>query len=257
VFERFDNAARATVVYAEREASGLRHDHIGTEHLLLGLLHDDVNPAALDGRGVRYAPVRDAVVTAFTEAGVPGDTPTPGEALATLGIDVDEVRRKAETAFGPDALRFPRPAFTLRAKKVLETSARTAQQFGQFTIGADHLLLGLIGDPAGLAAKTLRRLGVDLDDLRTDVVGRIAPEQLDLERLNHRVVRLSSHVSRLTGEEHEWGEPIVQQLHARVLAARVSAADRTRAVQRDLVAELTDILRATENALEAAAVPRP
>ncbi|WP_308293174.1 Clp protease N-terminal domain-containing protein [Streptomyces sp. TS71-3] len=125
----------------------------------------------------------------LTAAGVTGAGGQDAkDALATLGIDVDEIRRRADDTFGPGRFHFPRPAFTLHAKKAMEMTLRESRALGHEHIGTEHLLLGLIaeeaahseanGDPGpgpGGAARILGALDVDPAALRTAVLTRIGP----------------------------------------------------------------------------------
>lgn len=182
MFERFTEEAREVVQNAQEEARRLRHRQIGTEHLLLAMAEAAEGPGsqALRDRGLDPADLRRRVV------GVVG--PPAGEldpqALATLGIDLDEVRRVTEASFGPGALdaRGDKPAppghipFSKRAKKVLELSLREALRLGHKHIGGGHILLGLIREGEGLAAQVLVDAGADLAGLRDDVIRRISAE---------------------------------------------------------------------------------
>ncbi|WP_377267213.1 Clp protease N-terminal domain-containing protein [Peterkaempfera sp. SMS 1(5)a] len=177
MFERFTVDARQTVVLAQSEARSLHHSHVGTEHLLLALAGGADGPAAgvLRDHGLETADLRRRIVTAL-DGGLDQD------ALATLGIDLDQVRRAAEANFGPGALQTPahRPTrksghipFSDRAKKVLELSLREAVRLKHREIGTGHLLLGLIREGDGLAARVLTEAGADLPGIRADVVRRI------------------------------------------------------------------------------------
>jgi ATP-dependent Clp protease ATP-binding subunit ClpA len=181
MFERFTKEARAVVVRAQEEARRLRAPFIDTEHLLLAML-DGAGPAtrALCDRGADPADLRRRIAAV---AGPPGDDLDP-DALATLGIDLDEVRRATEAAFGPGALdaRRGKPVrpghipFTRRAKKVLELSLRESLRLGHNHIGTGHLLLGLIREGEGLATRVLTGSGVELTALRDDVIRLISSE---------------------------------------------------------------------------------
>ena len=143
MFERFTDRARRVVVLAQEEARLLNHDHIGTEHILLGLIHE--------GEGVAYL------------------------ALTELGISLDAVRAQveAEIGQGSEAPGGHIP-FTPRAKKVLELSLREALQLGHNYIGTEHILLGLIREGEGVAARVLVGLGAGLDRVRQQVVQLLA-----------------------------------------------------------------------------------
>ncbi len=139
MFERFTDRARRVVVLAQEEARDLDHNYIGTEHLLLGLCHE--------GAGVAV------------------------HALEALGVSLLAVREQVEEIVGRGGQQ---PSghipFTPRAKKVLELSLRESQQLGHEYIGTEHLLLGLIREGQGVAARVLGNLGVDLSRARQQVI---------------------------------------------------------------------------------------
>jgi ATP-dependent Clp protease ATP-binding subunit ClpA len=178
MFERFTSEAREAVVGAQQQARELRHDHVGTEHLLLGLLTQEGTTAAtaLGRHGVTRAAVAGDVVRSI------GGEQLDAEALTSLGIDLDAVRSSVEATFGPGALDAPgrRRArgghipFTPRAKKVLELSLREALALKSRSITDGHVLLGLIREGQGLAAEVLHDRGVDLPALRDEVRSALA-----------------------------------------------------------------------------------
>src|SRR5437867_2380669 len=139
MFERFTDRARRVVVLAQEEARVLHHDHIGTEHILLGLIRG--------GEGVA------------------------AEALESLGISLEAVRQHVGEITG-QGQRAPSGhiPFTPRATKVLELSLREALQLGHNYIGTEHILLGLIRDGEGVAAQVLQKLGADLNRVRQQVI---------------------------------------------------------------------------------------
>ena len=172
MFERFTPEARQVVEGAQQQARDLRHDRIGTEHLLLALLarQGTTSAAALGRHGL----TRSAVVTdvaRFT------GTELDASALTSIGIDLDAVRTSVEATFGPGALddrggrgtRSGHIPFTPRAKKVLELSLREAIALRSRSITDAHLLLGLIREGEGLAAQVLHDRGVDLPALREEL----------------------------------------------------------------------------------------
>jgi ATP-dependent Clp protease ATP-binding subunit ClpC len=140
MFERFTDRARRVIVLAQDEARMLDHNYVGTEHLLLGLIHEGDGIAA--------------------------------KALESLGISLDVVREQVEGIIGrgQQAPRSGHIPFTPRAKKVLEFSLREALQLGHSYIGTEHILLGLIREGQGVAAQVLVGLGVDLDRARERVI---------------------------------------------------------------------------------------
>jgi ATP-dependent Clp protease ATP-binding subunit ClpA len=190
MLERFTVQARETVLRAREERRQLRHPHIGTEHLLLAMLSEDA--------GLAYAVLHEAGVDAATVRAqvrrLVGTTPAGfGEedaaALRSVGIDLDAVLARIEESFGPDALDPPPPAqpgrgllgrrrrasgrLSPRARKVLELSLREALRLKHNHIGTEHILLGLIREGEGLAAKILTESGVDLADLRRATEARL------------------------------------------------------------------------------------
>ncbi len=179
MFERFTDSARAAVALAQEEARALGHAHIGAEHLLLALARDGQSTAgaALGARGLSAAGLRAQLAAAGGEL--------DAQALAMIGIDLDQVRRATEAAFGPGALdraargraaRLGHRPFTKRAKKVLELALREALRLGHRHIGSGHLLLGLVREGDGMATRLLVEAGTDLAALRSDVERRLAAE---------------------------------------------------------------------------------
>ena len=139
MFERFTDRARRVVVLAQEEARMLNHNYIGTEHVLLGLIHE--------GEGVA------------------------AKALESLGISLEAVRSQVEEIIGQgQAAPTGHIPFTPRAKKVLELSLREALQLGHNYIGTEHILLGLIREGEGVAAEVLVKLGADLNRVRQQVI---------------------------------------------------------------------------------------
>ena len=139
MFERFTDRARRVVVLAQEEARMLNHNYIGTEHILLGLIHE--------GEGVA------------------------AKGLEALGISLEGVRAQVEEIIG-QGQQAPSGhiPFTPRAKKVLELSLREALQLGHNYIGTEHILLGLIREGEGVAAQVLVKLGADLNRVRQQVI---------------------------------------------------------------------------------------
>ena len=139
MFEKFTDKARRVVVLAQEEAKLLNHNYIGTEHILLGLIHE--------GEGVA------------------------AEALEALGINLEQVREQVQDIIG-QGQQSPSGhiPFTPRAKKVLELSLREALQLGHSYIGTEHLLLGLIREGEGVAAQVLTKLGADTNKVRQQVI---------------------------------------------------------------------------------------
>jgi ATP-dependent Clp protease ATP-binding subunit ClpA len=139
MFERFTDRARRVVILAQEEARMLNHNFIGTEHILLGLIHE--------GQGVAAS------------------------ALQSLGISLEAVRQQVEQIIGRgEQAPCGHMPFTPRAKKVLELSLRESRLLGHYYIGTEHILLGLIREGEGVAAQVLVRLGADLNRVRQQVL---------------------------------------------------------------------------------------
>jgi ATP-dependent Clp protease ATP-binding subunit ClpA len=172
MFERFTEDARQVVVRAQEEARRLHSDHIGTEHLLLGLLDQDSPTAAVL---VRHGLTREPTVTAIRA--FTGAEGLDAAALGAVGIDLDAVRDSVEAAFGPGALDSPGGArgpkghlpFTPRAKKVLELSLREAIAGKSRSIADGHIALGLLREGEGLAMKVVHDRGIDAGALREEI----------------------------------------------------------------------------------------
>jgi hypothetical protein len=148
MFERFTDKARNTVILAQEEARALRHDHIGTEHLLLGLLRetDGAGASALTSLGIGLAAARDRVAAAAA------------------------VAAQAQGGSAPRQVALAHIPFTPQAKRTLELALREALQLGHDYIGTGHILLGLVRDPACRGASILFALGADQAAVRERVI---------------------------------------------------------------------------------------
>ena len=175
MFERFTDRARRVVVLAQDEARMLNHNYIGTEHILLGLLHE--------GEGVA------------------------AKALESLGISLDTVRQQVEEIIG-QGQQAPSGhiPFTPRAKKVLELSLRESLQLGHNYIGTEHVLLGLIREGDGVAAQVLVRLGADRNRVRQQVIqllhGHQGKEPVSARSAERQLRLLPAVQARLEEVEH-------------------------------------------------------
>src|SRR6202035_3154585 len=139
MFERFTERARQVVVLAQEEARALRHNYVGTEHILLGLLREEEGVAA--------------------------------RTLESLGLTVERVRAQVVRIVGSDDdVVQGQIAFTPRAKKVLELSFRESQSIGHNHIGTEHILLGLIREGEGVAARILLDFDADPETIRNAVI---------------------------------------------------------------------------------------
>jgi hypothetical protein len=177
MFERFTDKARHTVVLAQEEARRLRHDHIGTEHLLLGLLREPDGAAAT--------------------------------ALISLGIGLDAVRDRVAAA-GPQApgrsgeMVSGHIPFTPQAKRTLELALREALQLGHDYIGTGHILLGIVRDPGCRGAAVLFELGADQAAIRERII-ELRPATR---------ARVTSGRSRFPTESTRWIDSMVARLLA-------------------------------------------
>jgi ATP-dependent Clp protease ATP-binding subunit ClpC len=145
MFERFTERARRVIILAQDEAKRLNHSAVGTEHILLGIVRE--------GEGVA------------------------SKVLESLNIPADRVRAEIEGAIGRgDRTPYEEVAFTPRAKKVLELALDEARRLGHNYIGTEHLLLGLIREGEGVAARVLEAMGADLERVRAQVVYLLGEE---------------------------------------------------------------------------------
>ena len=157
MFERFSDRARRVVVLAQEEARLLNHNYIGTEHILLGLIHE--------GEGVA------------------------ANALESLDVSLEAVRVQVEDIIGHGgSAPSGHIPFTPRAKKVLELSLREALQLGHNYIGTEHVLLGLIREGEGVAAQVLVRLGADLSRVRQRVIQILSGLGTEAQTMGHEVL---------------------------------------------------------------------
>jgi hypothetical protein len=197
-FRRFSDRARRAVHLAEEEALLLRHDYVGTEHLLLGLLYE--------GQGVA------------------------AEALDSLGISPEDVRRQVTeiTGHGHSSPADPVP-FTPQAKKVLELSLREALALGHHYIGTEHLLLGLLRDGEGVAAQVLIRLGAGYARVRERVLDLLTGGCEQADRQTQLPADLADAAEQLT--------QVRQQKEAAFSAGHLDAAAELRDQERQLFSD--------------------
>jgi len=161
MFERFTDRARRVVVLAQEEARMLNHNYIGTEHILLGLIHE--------GEGVA------------------------AKALESLGISLEAARQQVEEIIG-QGQQAPSGhiPFTPRAKRILELSLREALQLGHNYIGTEHILLGIVCEGEGVAAQVLVRLGADSNRVRRQVIEQSSSTGLEATLMEARASRIAS-----------------------------------------------------------------
>jgi ATP-dependent Clp protease ATP-binding subunit ClpC len=187
MFERFTDRARRVVVLAQEEARMLNHNYIGTEHILLGLIHE--------GEGVAAT------------------------ALESMDISLEAVRSQVEAIIGQGvAVPTGHIPFTPRAKKVLELSLREAMQLGHNYIGTEHILLGLVREGEGVAAQVLEKLGADLNRIRQVVVALLS-SGVESERIESETLRSAATPKdqvRLAAQRASRARRLAEQLAASV-----------------------------------------
>jgi ATP-dependent Clp protease ATP-binding subunit ClpC len=192
MFERFTDQAHRAVVFAQEEARQLNHDHVGTEHVLAGLLREDRGAAA--------------------------------QVLEASGVTLDAVRERIEALAGhgqaPPRGHIP---FTPRAKKGFELALREAVRLGR-NIGTGHLLLGLIGQGDCVAVQVLGALGVDLQAFRARVVAETESRPEGLEYSPSPRVRTSSLRVRARARRTATSDPVQALLDS--IDDRLSAIER-------------------------------
>jgi ATP-dependent Clp protease ATP-binding subunit ClpC len=173
MFERFTDDAKQAIMLSEQETLDHGYDQIGPGHLLLGLIGVPAGIAGqvLLGHGVALPGARDETVRQLTAAGVVATGGrAPVEALASIGIDADEVRRRMDATFGPGKFRYPRPTYTPQARDAL---IKAVDEAGAADIGTGHMLLGLLSDSDSVAVGVLTRLGVDAATVRSETRRRL------------------------------------------------------------------------------------
>ncbi len=169
MFERFTEPARQVVVLAQEEARALKHNYIGTEHLLLGLLREREGLAA--------------------------------RALGALGVQLEDVRAQVAQIIGQgDEVEAGQIPFTPRAKRVLDLSLREALSLGHNYIGTEHLLLGIARENEGVAARILLDFDADAETLRNQVIGMLSgPGHTRVSGTARRSRRTSPYAALLLG----------------------------------------------------------
>ena len=192
MFEQFTERARRVIILAQEEAKRLKHDAVGTEHILLGI--------------VREGEERDSDVPWISREG----QGVASKVLESLNISPDLVRAEIETAIGRgERSPYEEVAFTPRAKKVLELALDESRRLKHNYVGTEHLLLGLICEGEGVAARELQAMGADLERVRSQVVrllaeGKLAPADR-LPSTPGLVDRIASRISSLVMNEQAGG----------------------------------------------------
>jgi ATP-dependent Clp protease ATP-binding subunit ClpC len=205
LFQRFTDGARHVVVLAQEEARLLGHNHVGTEHILLGLIHEEEGVAC--------------------------------QVLESLGISLQGAREHIEEIIGQGQAAPPvHMPFTPRAKKVLELSLRSAFELGRDYIGTEHILLGLVREGEGVAAQVLQKLGTDLNRIRSQVIA-LSPAQTRLEGSPvfegsdpEEQSRVARQISGLLDPKLQARNAAHRARRARELAARLAAVSGDPAV---------------------------
>ena len=141
MFGRFTEKAQKAILLAQEEAKRLKHNYVGTEHILLGLIAEDTGAGAL--------------------------------ALKEFGVDIEKARKEVEKAIGKGPEEVEIIGFTPRTKRIFELSLLQARNLGHNYIGTEHLLLGLLAEGEGVAIVVLQRLGVDIKKLAEKTITMI------------------------------------------------------------------------------------
>lgn len=195
MFERFTDRARRVVVLAQEEARLLNHHHIGTEHLLLGLVREEEGLAA--------------------------------HVLVSLGLRLDVVRERVAAIVGPGEKAQPSGhiPFTPRAKRVLELSLPEALQLGHDYIGTEHILLGLVEEGGGVAVRVMTDLELDVAGIRSEVIRALPEVRAAIENVGLARTRRAARLPEAELIE-SLSEPVAQ-LSARLarVEARLSAVE--------------------------------
>lgn len=166
MFERFTEEARRILVRAQDEARALGHPWLGTEHFLLALLEEERGPATSTLRDLGVS--REKIMEDFAGIVGPCKSPIPpaldSTALASIGIDLQEIRRRVEEAFGPGALEGTRAwrerdrlSLTPRSKRLLDRALREALRMGEKRVGPEHVLMAICQVPESLGARLIAR----------------------------------------------------------------------------------------------------
>ncbi|MEW8973725.1 MAG: ATP-dependent Clp protease ATP-binding subunit [Tissierellaceae bacterium] len=142
MFGRFTEKAQKAILLAQEEAKRLKHNYVGTEHILLGLIAEDTGVAAL--------------------------------ALKEFGVDIEKARKEIEKAVGKGVEESDILGFTPRTKRIFELSLLQARNLGHNYIGTEHLMLGLLAEGEGVAIVVLQRLGVDINKLAEKIINMIS-----------------------------------------------------------------------------------
>ena len=218
MFERFTERARQVVVLAQDEARALRHNYIGTEHLLLGLLREEEGIAA--------------------------------RVLGELGVTVDEVRAQVGRIVGQgdeevDTGQIP---FTPRAKKVLELALREAQALGHQYIGTEHVLLGLLRLTSGTAHVALRDLGIDMQSVRKTIDAVLGREERTMIQQIIPTSRVKKVIEIAFEEARRMGTNSVDSGHL-LIALTIEGEGIAAHVLADLGAGQKQVIAAVERAM--------
>jgi len=170
VFERFTERARQVVVLAQDEACALKHNYIGTEHLLLGLLREE------EGLGARV--------------------------LDSFDVTLEEVRAQVARIIGEgDEVKTGQIPFTPRAKKVLELALREALRLGHNYIGTEHILLGLAYEGEGVAMRILLDFDVDAEKIRNEIIRALPSGSVPVEHVAPLAPDLQEEIERVRVEK--------------------------------------------------------
>lgn len=174
MFERLTTSARQVLRASQDAAVSLGHDFIGAEHLLLGLMATDcVAGQVLREQGADLERMRAETVRQLEISGTGASNGQAArDALSAIGVDLAQIQRHADAAFGEGAFRFPRPGWSVEAKKALQRALAEAVNQGKQGIETEHLLLGVLGGGEGVAVQVLEGVGVNVGGLRRAALDR-------------------------------------------------------------------------------------
>src|SRR5699024_361016 len=182
MFGRFTERAQKVLALSQEEATRLGHNNIGTEHILLGLIRE--------GEGIA------------------------AKALQSLGLEIEKIQEEVEELIGVGQEPLQTIHYTPRAKKVVELSQDEARKLGHSYVGTEHILLGLIREGEGVAAKALQSLGLEIEKIQEEVEELIGVGQEPLQTIHYtprakKVVELSQDEARKLGHSYVGTEHIL------------------------------------------------
>jgi len=250
MFERFTDRARRALTEAQLEAVEARHGFIGTEHVLIGLARqgDGLAHRVLTEHGLTVEALRPKVTELEAEIVAEDMGIDEATALAAIGIDFERVRATVEATFGEGSLtaNVSHPPFTAKAKHALEQTLRESLFLRQNFIGTEHLLIGFLAEPEGLARRVVADLGADPDRLMDQTRRAAAPAFF-------RVSDLVQEIRQVELSHTPAGDDVTKAALRALSAGRVEAmrreADSIEAASLALASELEELLGVARRAV--------